>query len=200
MNKKIILATTSPHRKAAFEMLGIPFEVIGSNVDEYFDGRPDDPAGLVLHLAKLKAAAVAEKNVGPSMIIGFDSVGWFDGKVLEKPQTIEEAQKRLQDLSGNSYQFFTGTHIISIDSSGEEKNISRVVKTDIQMREISDDEINWYLKQDHLHFKTCAQGYDPLGTYGATFIREIHGSYNNPLRGIPLEAIMEMLNELGYRI
>lgn len=200
MKQKIVLATTSPYRKAAFEMLGIPFETMGSDVDEYFDGRPDDPAGLVAHLAKLKAEAVAKKNIGPNIIIGFDSVGWFDGKVLEKPQTTEEAQKRLQALSGNCYQFFTGLHVILIDSSGEEKIISRVVKTDIQMREISDAEIDWYLKQDNPNFKSYAQGYDPLGTYGATFIKEIHGSYNNPLRGIPLETIMEILNELGYKI
>lgn len=198
MKKKIILATTSPHRKAAFEMLGIPFETMGSDVNEYFNGRPDDPAGLVAHLAKLKAEDVVKKNVGSSIVIGFDSVGWFDGKVLEKPQTVEEARKRLQDFSGKRYQFFTGVYVIRIDLSGEEKIISRVVKTDILMREISDAEINWYLKQDDPNFKSYASGYDPLGTYGATFIKEIHGSYNNALRGIPLEVIVEMLNELGY--
>ncbi|MDD5463611.1 MAG: Maf family nucleotide pyrophosphatase [Candidatus Moranbacteria bacterium] len=199
MEKKIILATTSPYRKAAFEMLGIPFEAIGSNVEEYFDGRPDDPEALVLHLAKLKAEAVAQGNKGASTIIGFDSVGWFDGKVLEKPQTREEMLERLRAMSGNRYQFYTGIHIIDFSSDDGQKILSKAVKTDIVMRNLTDAEINWYLDQDP-NFKTYAQGYDPLGTYGSTFIKEIHGSYNNPLRGIPLEVIVEMLKEVGWQI
>jgi septum formation protein len=194
MNKKLILATTSPSRKQAFEMLGIPFEAEGSKVDEYFNGRPDDPEALVLHLAKLKAEAVAENHKEPSTVIGFDSVGWFKGNVLEKPQSREEMMTRLRAMSGNKYQFYTGIHIID-----GERVISQAVKTDIVMRKLTDAEINWYLNQDP-NYKTYAQGYDPLGTYGSTFIKEIHGSYNNPLRGIPLEVIIEILHEIGYSI
>jgi septum formation protein len=194
MSKKLILATTSPYRKQAFEMLGIPFEAESSKVDEYFDGRPDDPEALVLHLAKLKTEAVAKSHAEASTVIGFDSVGWFDGKVLEKPQSREEMVERLRAMSGNSYQFFTGIHIID-----ESRIVSRAVKTDIVMRKLTDSEINWYLDQDS-NYKTYAQGYDPLGTYESTFIKEIHGSYNNPLRGIPLEVIVEMLQEVGYTI
>lgn len=199
MKKRIILATTSPYRKRAFEMLGISFESMGSNVEEYFDGRPDDPEALVLHLAKLKAEAVALGNKGASTIIGFDSVGWFGGKVLEKPQTRVEMFERLRAMSGNYYQFYTGIHIIDFSLDDGQKILSKVVKTDIVMRNLADAEINWYLNQDP-NFKTYAQGYDPLETYGSTFIKEIHGSYNNPLRGIPLEVIVEMLKEVGFEI
>lgn len=194
MDKKLILATTSPYRKQAFAMLGIPFEAEGSKVDEYFDGRPDDPEALVLHLAKIKAEAVAKNQTENCTIIGFDSVGWFDGKVLEKPKSREEIVERLKAMSGNQYQFYTGIYIID-----GLKIISRVVKTEIVMRNLADTEINWYLDQDP-NYKTYAQGYDPLGTYGSTFIKEIHGSYNNPLRGIPLEIIVEMLQGTGFTV
>ena len=56
---KLILGTTSPHRKKAFLFLGLDYECRGSDVDEYFEGRPDNPEELVRHLAKLKANAVA---------------------------------------------------------------------------------------------------------------------------------------------
>lgn len=193
--KKIILATTSPYRKAAVEMLGIPFEAIGSDVDEYFDGRPDSPAELVQHLAKLKAEAVAAK-CSEGIVIGFDSVGWFNCEVLEKPKSREEMFDRLKAMSGKGYQFFTGIHIIDLMDN---KTLTRSVQTDLILRDLTEGEINWYLDQDP-NYKTYAQGYDPLGTYGSTFIKHINGSYNNVLRGIPLEVIVEMLKEVGFQI
>lgn len=195
MKKKIILATTSPYRKAAFEMLGIPFEAIGSDVEEYFDGRPNHPDELVAHLAKLKAEAVAAK-CSEGIVIGFDSVGWFDGNVLEKPKSREEIFDRLKAMSGQGYLFFTGIHLIDLEGN---KTLSRSVHTVLTLRDLSDNEINRYLDQDP-NPGTHAHGYDPLFTYGSTFIKHLSGSYNNALRGIPLEVIVEMLKEVGYQI
>jgi septum formation protein len=199
MNKKLILATTSPYRKEAFAMLGIPFESEGSNVDEDFDGRPSDPKGLVLSLAKLKAEAVAESHKENCTVVGFDSIGWFNGLVLEKPQSREEMVERLRLMSGNHYQFYTGIHVINILPGGKRSVSTRAVKTDIEMRNLANSEIEWYLNQDP-NYKTYAQGYDPLGTYGSTFIKSVTGSYNNLLRGIPLEVIVEMIKEVGFKI
>ncbi|MDD4412648.1 MAG: Maf family nucleotide pyrophosphatase [Patescibacteria group bacterium] len=196
MNKKIILATTSPYRKAAFSIIGMPFEAEGSNVEEYFDGRPDDPEGLVLHLAKLKAEAVASKHTEPCVVIGFDSIGWFNGSILEKPQSRQEAFDRLRTLSGNNHQFYTGINLIDLPDN---KVITQIVKTDIKIRIISDEEINFYLDQDS-HYNTYALGYDSLEHYGSTFAQSISGSYNNYLRGIPTEVIVEMLKEVGVKI
>lgn len=193
--KKIILATTSPYRKQAVALLGIPFETEGSNVDEYFDGRPDSPEELVMHLAKLKAEAVAE-NHSDGIIIGFDSVGWFEGEVLEKPKSRQEGFDRLRMLSGKNHQFYTGIHLIDLT---DDKVVSRAVKTDIKMRNISDSEINRYLDQDP-RFNTYAIGYDPLEHNSHAFPESIIGSYNNYLRGIPTEVIVEMLKEVGVEI
>ncbi|GBE16298.1 septum formation protein Maf [bacterium BMS3Abin15] len=193
--KKIILATTSPYRKQAFQLLGLEFEAEGSNVDEKFDGRPDNPEELVKHLAKLKAESVA-KNHSEGIVIGFDSVGWFNNSVLEKPQSKEEAFERLKSLSGNGHDFYTGIHIIDVSSG---KVISDVVKTTVEIRELSDAEINKYLDQDP-RFNTYALGYDPLGNYSSSFARSIQGSYNNLLRGIPTEMIIEKLKEFDVKI
>ncbi len=194
--KSLILATTSPHRIEAFNMLGIPFRTIGSDVDEYSDDRPTDPEHLVIHLAKLKARAVAEKQSGDVVVIGFDSVGCFNNVILEKPKSEEDAFERLKSLSGKSYEFYTGINVIDVKTS---RTLSRVVRTDIQMRKFSEREVRYYLDRDD-RYKTCAQGYDPLNTYGATFIERISGSYNNPLRGIPLEVVVEMLKNFGIAV
>jgi septum formation protein len=190
---KIILATKSPYRQAAFKMLEIDFIAEGSEVEEKFDGRPDNPEELVAHLAKLKAESVA-KNHTNNIIIGFDSVGWFRGQVLEKPASRQESFDRLKMLSGNSHEFYTGIYIINQDN---DKIISKTVKTEINLREIAETEINKYLDQDP-HYNTYAIGFDPLGNYSSTFPKSIKGSYNNFLRGIPLEAIVEMIREVGH--
>lgn len=193
--EKIILATASPYRQEAFKMLDIDFEAEASEIDENFNGRPEDPEKLVSELAKRKAEQVA-KNHKEGIIIGFDSIGWFKNKILEKPKNRREACERLKMLSGGNHQFYTGICIVDLS---KKESLSRVVKTDIKLKELSDDEINKYLSQDP-HYATYAIGFDPLKHYSSSFAESISGSYNNYLRGIPLEVIVRMLKEIGYKI
>lgn len=192
---KIILATKSPYRQERFSSLGIEFTAESSEVDEDFEGRPEKPEELVLALARLKAEAVA-RNHNEGIVIGFDSVGFFDGSVLEKVKSREEAFQRLKRMSGNSSQFFTGIHMMRLDDG---KVLNRVVKTDMFMRRYSDSEINRYLDQDP-HYINYAHGFDPVSHMSSSFTKRINGSCNNFLSGIPLEDMMEMLTELGYRV
>jgi MAF protein len=188
---KIILATESPYRKEAFGFLGIPFESEGSNIDESLVKR-DNPEKLVLQLAELKSRAVA-KNHNDSIIIGMDSVGWFNGKILEKPKSKEDAQLRLKFLSGNKYKFYTGIFMINTASG---KFVNRLVETKVFVRKLSEEEIRKYLEEDP-GYNTYALGYDPLAHSSSAFNEKIEGSYNNALRVIPLEIIPEMLFGLG---
>lgn len=193
--KKIILATTSPHRQEAFSIIGLEFEAIGSDVDEKFEGRPNSPQELVQELSKQKAEAVVSK-VNEGIVIGFDSIGWFNGQVLEKPKSREEIIERLKSLSNNNFSFYTGIYLIDKETGLTKQS---VVTTEVIMRKITEKEIEKYLNQDD-KYNTYALGYDPLGHYSSTFIREIKGSYNNALRGIPTEHVIEMLKEFGVEI
>ncbi len=192
---KIILATSSPYRLDAFRSLDIDFTAHSSNINEYFDERPNSPKELVLHLARLKADAVA-RHYSSGIVIGFDSVGWHKGQILEKPKSKKEAFQRLKTLSGEVFQFYTGIHMKNLESG---KTLSNVVVSDVEMRNLTDSEINKYLEQDQ-KFNTYALGYDPLRKYSSTFVRKIKGSYNNLLWGIPLEVIVEMLRDCGYEL
>lgn len=191
---KIILATTSPYRREAFGFLGIDFEAEGSEVDESQAER-NNPEELVRQLSELKAEAVA-KNHSDAIVIGMDSVGYFNGKILEKPKSKEEAFERLKNLSGKNHEFYTGIFIINTSTKA---TVQKVIKSEIFMRELSDLEINRYLEQDS-YYNTYALGYDPLKNISSSFIIKLVGSYNNVLRGIPLEILPEMLSEVGYNL
>lgn len=157
--KKLILATTSIPRKEAFNELNIQYETRKSNVEEYSKDRPNAPQKLVQYLARLKAEAVAKENLD-AIVVGFDSVAYFKGEILEKPKSKEEAFERLKIFSGNSYYFFTGVHLIE----GEFTN-SKIIETKVYMRTLKETEIKKYLAQDK-NFKRYAQGFDPLNTFG----------------------------------
>jgi len=191
---KIILATTSPYRREALGFLGIDFEAIGSGVDESQVKRTS-PGELVSKLSKLKAQAVAKNHPG-AIVIGMDSVGYFDGKILEKPKSKEEAFNRLRKLSGNKYDFYTGIYMVNTSTK---KEIAKIVKTEVFFRKLLDSEINKYLGQDP-NYNTYAHGYDPLKNISSSFIAKLNGSPNNVLRGIPLEVLSEMLLEAGYNL
>lgn len=189
---RIILATTSPYRREIFGYLGIDFEAKRSKIDESQVER-NNPEELVKQLSKLKAEAVA-KNHPNTIVIGMDSVTYFNGQILEKPKSKEEACQRLKSFSGNNHQFYTG---IYMKNTALDKALSRVVKTEVFMRNFSDREINKYLNEDP-HFNTYALGYDPIKHCSASFVKRIEGSYYNLLGGIPLEVIVEMLSRIGY--
>jgi septum formation protein len=189
---KVILATASPYRREVFAYLGIPFEAEGSHVDESKLER-DDPEKLVKNLSRLKAEAVA-RNHPDAIVIGMDSVTYFNGHIFEKPKSREEAFQRLKSLSGNNHQFYTGIHMVNM---AENKALSKTVVTDVFMRKFSEREINKYLDEDE-NFNTYALGYNPIKYISSSFVKRIVGSYNNLIGGIPLETIMEMLQEMGF--
>ena len=191
---KVILASSSPYRQEALKFLGIDFEVEESQVDESQVDRTN-PEELVKQLSKLKAEAVA-KNHSEAIVIGMDSVGYFNGQIFEKPKSKEEAFNRLKTLSGKNYGFYTGVYMVNTSA---QKTATKVVKSEVFIRNLSDSEINKYLEQDP-NYKTYAHGYDPVKNISSSFIIKLVGSYNNVLRGIPLEVLPEMLLKVGYNV
>ena len=192
---KIILATSSPYRHEAFKQLNIPFSVEASNINEQFENRPTNPEELCLLLAKLKAEEVA-RNKSEGITIGFDTIAYHNNQILEKPKSREEAFNRLINISDDQVQYFTGIHIINFENK---QILSKVNKSILNIRKISENEINKYLDEDP-NFNTFAIGFDTLNNYSSTFIKNIIGSYNNVLRGIPTEEVIELLQDTGFRI
>ena len=189
MNKmKILLGSNSPRRKELLQSLGFDFEVVSINCDEIF---PDnlEVENIASFLSELKANAFRnlEKN---EILLTADTVVTLDNKVLGKPKNREEAIEMLTHLSGKTHQVYTG---ISFKTS--EKTITKTDVADVEFAEISNEEIDFYIKN--------YQPFDKAGSYGIqewlgmAKISRINGSFYT-IMGLPTHLIYETLKELRF--
>lgn len=187
---KLILGSTSPARKALLSRLQIPFEVASPHVDEspLLGERAE---AMVERLAILKARAVASKYP-ESFIIGADSVGVLEGKLLTKPLTMERAIEQLQSMSGKATQFYTGICLYnSIDGAYQ----SAVECYEVCFRELSLATIKQYLKKEDT--LQCAGGVQAEGL-GITLIKKFSGEDFTTLIGLPLIRLTSMLLNVNF--
>ncbi len=192
--KKIILASASARRRQILENIGIPFEVIQSNADEYVEVE-NSPYEWVKTLSARKARTVAETVSEPCVIIGADTVVTELGKIMEKPKDVIDAFNMLKSLQGRKHTVYTGMSLIFKDGAGvTEENY--VEATDVYMHELSDDEIKKYLETKEPFDK--AGGYAIQGK-GALLIDSIYGDYYTVV-GLPVTVLFKALKEHGIHL
>ena len=105
-SRQLVLASTSPFRRALLERLGLPFETISPDVDETArDG--EGPGELVMRLAESKAKAGAA-GYPDALVIGSDQVACIDRDILGKPGIRARAIDQLEQASGRVVVFYTG--------------------------------------------------------------------------------------------
>ena len=198
---KIILASGSPRRKELLAQAGYDFVIEVSDADENIQA--DSPGTLVEELSHRKAGAVAKQHMaaaadaaapGQEMytIIGADTVVAVDGRVLGKPDGEEGAVEMLRSLSGRTHQVYTGVSLLLLEEGRLVAEEKFHVCTDVTMREISDEEIRWYV--------STGEPMDKAGAYGiqgkaAVFISGIHGDYYNVV-GLPLCETVSRLRRM----
>jgi len=181
---KIILASKSPRRKELLEGLDIPFEVIVREVEETF---PDwlSMEEVPVYLAKLKAVPFCNELSSNTLVITADTIVWIDGTVLGKPLNCSSAAEMLRQLSGKKHIVVTG---VCLTTKGKQVVFS--ASTDVYFKNLSDSEIEYYLRKYH--------PYDKAGSYGVQEwigyigIERIEGSYFNVM-GLPVKQLYEEL-------
>ncbi len=189
--RKIILASSSPRRKELLEKIGLQFTVDPSDFPE--DRRPDlKPEGLAKYISIGKARVVAQKYTD-AIIIAADTFGVLRGRIIGKPETAEEARVMLHSLSGKSHRVITGLTVLD---SGSQKLITRVVETRVYFKQLSQSEIENYVKTREPLDKAGAYAIQGLGSI---IVRKIVGDYYNVV-GLPLNALAEILKEFDITI
>lgn len=189
--KKIILASASPRRRELMAQAGYEFEVQVSNKEETYSS--ETPDEIVKELALLKARDIAEQNAMEDLVvIGADTVVAYQGAILGKPKSKEDAFAMIQSFQGDKHQVYTGVAVLSYDAEGNETVVNHAVKTDVYVNAMTDEEILKYIKNDNVM--------DKAGSYGiqsgfAIHIEKIEGDYFNVV-GLPISYIYNILKEI----
>lgn len=191
MAYKLILASSSPRRRQLLQESGFQFEVRTKEVAEVF---PDDlPVEKVPeYLACLKAAAFVPELQDDELLITADTIVSIHNRVVGKPHNREQAIRMLQELSGNKHTVISG---ICLTTSLEQKSCS--VTTDVFFRELTDEEIVYYVDRYKPFDK--AGGYGIQEWIGYVGIEKINGSFYNVM-GLPVQTLCRQLKEFGVEL
>ncbi|MBU1446508.1 septum formation protein Maf [Patescibacteria group bacterium] len=193
--KTIVLASASSRRISLLQGLNVDFEVVPSSFDEPpFDETKMTPKEYAIYNATEKARDVAAKfHDKNSIIIGMDTVGEYEGRVLGKPEDLNHAREMINFLNGTTHQVITGICLID-NASGKE--IQTFESTKVTFTKMSDKEIEKYLEIGA--WQGVAAGYAIQGV-GSLFIEKIEGDYFNVV-GFPIFRFAQAMKEIGVPI
>jgi septum formation protein len=197
--RRLILASGSPRRRQLLPLLGLPFVVKATDVDEspLVD---EPPSELVLRVSQLKACAIpvqdaAAQNGARSddLVLAADTVVVLDGQVLGKPTDSIDATRMLASLRGRSHAVYTG---ISVWHPALRRMVTELAESIVWMRDYTDDEISDYVRSG-----------DPLDKAGAYAIQ--HPKFDPVARlegchlsvmGLPLCHVGRALSRFGVAV
>ena len=192
--KRVILGSNSPRRRELLKGLNIDFEVDTQNdFDERFS--PETPYDEVPRLMSVGKSHGFHRPLAPDeILITADTMVILPptdgrpGEILGKPKDREDAIRMLRDLSGRKHHVTTA---VTLRTTEKEETFSTT--TDVWFKELSDDEITYYVN----NFKP----FDKAGAYaiqewiGYAGITRIEGSYFNVV-GFPVQRVYEALRRL----
>ena len=184
----IILASKSSRRKRLLKRILNNFKVIDSKLDES-KIKLDSPIKYCKNLAQLKAENVSSQYKD-DIIIGADTIVFFNKQILGKPKTYDEAFNMLKLLSDQTHIVYTGVSILSYN---HKIKLNFADKTHVAFYNLSDELIDNYIKNNN--------PYDKAGSYGIQdgsqlFVKGIKGNYENVI-GLPISKIYRYFIELN---
>jgi len=191
-SQPLVLASTSIYRSQLLSTLQIPFQTAAPDVDE--TPLPGESAEQTSwRLSRIKAEVVA-KRFPDALIIGSDQVALLDGQQIGKPLIHDNAVQQLSAMRGKTVTFYTALSLLNAASSEMQ---TEVAITKVSFRDLSDEQIERYLKKEQPYH--CAGSAKSEGL-GIALISSIRGDDPNALIGLPLILLVSMLEKQGVRI
>jgi septum formation protein len=180
----LLLASTSPQRRAILEQLGIPFEVVAPRYDEH-DPPQADAVELVQEHAQAKARSVAD-DAGDRPVLGVDTTVVLGGRLFAKPANASEAEAMLEALSGQTHAVVSGLCLITPGWEHVDADTTLVT-----FRELTPRDLASYVASRE--WEGRAGGYAIQGL-GAGLVERIEGDYLNVV-GLPAMLLVRLLAE-----
>ncbi len=181
----LILASSSPYRKALMKRLRIPFEAISPDIDE-IQFTAEDPVAMVKRLAEKKARTIAKTHPN-AIIIGSDQAAVIDNTVLGKPLHHTKATDQLTLTSNKKVEFLTSVCVLNSESNTLQLD---VVNYSVFFKKLSPETIEKYLQREQPYH--CAGSFKAEGLGVALFEKQ-EGDDPTSLIGLPLIRLVEML-------
>ena len=192
MSIPLILASGSSIRAQLLRQANVPFDIQVPKVDEETvkrallaeDAPPRDIADA---LAELKASKISRKNPG-AMVLGCDQVLDFQGHLLSKPTSPEQALDQLREMQGQRHMLLSAA-VMYRDVDPIWRHVGQVR---LRMRVATDGYLSGYVDRNWDSIRHAVGGYK-LEEEGVRLFSTIDGDYFNVL-GMPL---LELLNYLA---
>jgi septum formation protein len=179
----LVLASSSPQRRAILERLGVSFVVRAPGVAELEQG---DPAAIALQNALGKAHAAVRPGVEEA-VLGCDTVVALGDIIYGKPADEDAARETLAALSGATHEVLSGLALLL---GGVERTAT--ARTAVTFRALGDDLLDWYVARRE--WRGRAGGYAIQGA-GAALVRSVQGDFQNVV-GLPLATLLDLYPEL----
>lgn len=190
--RPIVLASTSPYRRALLERLQLPFDISAPRCDEA--RRAGETAGaLVVRLAEAKARSVGPARPG-ALVIGSDQVAALDQRILTKPGTHARAMEQLSACSGREVIFHTGLCLYDRDA---DRARAERIDYKVRFRPLERAEIERYLEREQPY--DCAGSIRSEG-YAVTLFESMSGPDPTALVGLPLIRLAALLRAAGIEL
>lgn len=186
----MILASNSPRRKEILENFGFSLEIKTKNIEEISDEK--EIIKKVEDIARKKVMAVAMDNPN-EFVIGADTVVVIDNKILGKPKNEKDIYEMLHLLSGRTHQVITSFSFINISKNIDIKD-SQI--SDVSFKNISDEEIKWYIDTKEPFDKAGSYGIQGKGSY---FVEKIDGDFFSVM-GFPIGKFVRTLANIGISL
>ena len=180
----LLLASTSPQRRAILEQLGVPFDVVPPRYQEE-DPPRGDAVEVVRRHARAKAQSVAEE-AGERPVLGVDTAVVLGGRIYGKPADASEAERMLEALAGKTHLVVSGLCLITPGWEAVEHESTRVTFRDLTPRDLA-------------AYVAAGEWEGRAGAYaiqgrGAALVRRIEGDYFNVV-GLPAALLVRLLAE-----
>lgn len=186
----MILASNSPRRKEILKDLGFNLKIIPADIDE--TSNKEDIIEKVIDIAYKKASSISKKYKN-EFILSADTIVEISGDILGKPTSKEDVYRYLKLLSGKVHRVITAFSLINIEKDVCIKDYSI---SEVEFYEISNEQIEWYIKTEEPFDKAGGYGIQGLGRI---FVKEIKGDFFS-IMGFPISKFIAGLEKLGYKI
>jgi len=180
----LLLASTSPQRRAILEQLHIPFDVVAPHYVEH-DPPDADAAELVRRHALGKARSVAA-GAGDRPVLGVDTTVALDGRIYAKPTDAGDAERMLDELSGRTHAVVSGVALVTPAWEHVEDTATLVT-----FRSLTPRDLGAYVAAGE--WEGRAGGYAIQGR-GAALVERVEGDYLNVV-GLPASVLVRLLAE-----